>query len=482
MAGALIAGVALLSLLLWDAGAGWSALPLVTAVGCFGLVLFPTRRAAAVVVLGVLLGGITLWRASEVQDTGGAAAKLAGYHQFEAVVLDVPRSLDNGAEAWVAIRQPQPATVLAFLPPYPTVAQGDLLELTGTVRADTGSANGSRGRSAELYVSRVTITGSEAGLIARLRARAAGAIRQGIAASVPEPAGALVAGVTLGDDSGMTGATREAFRAAGLTHITAVSGWNVSLVAGLLAAIGGWGRIGPRGRLALAIPGIWAYAYIVGFGPSAVRAAIMGTLYLVASWLGRPRDALTALVWATVAMIAVSPSVRFDAGFQLSVAATLGLILAGPYLDYRARWLRAALVPLVAEIAVAPIQLYQFGTYSLVSTLANVLAEPLIAAVMLAGTGVAVASLIHPLLGSAMGLIAWAPARLVVAIAEWSAAIPGVSGRTITLGFTSTVTAYAVLAGICLAIWWRWPPHAAAGLTLSTAEPGESDRDPQLAS
>jgi competence protein ComEC len=278
--------------------------------------------------------------------------------------------------------------------------------------------------------------------------------------AIPEPTGTLATGLLLGKDDAMTRATRDAFRSAALSHITAVSGWNIAVVAGLFAAVGTGGLIDRRLQFVAVIAGVWAFTYLVGAPPSALRAAVMGTVYLLAQLRGRPKDTLTALVWATAHLVVITPPIRFDPEFQLSVAATLALTAIVPYLESRG-WLVLVGIPLVAEIAVAPLLWHHFGTYSLISPLANVLAAPLVAPAMAGAALVVAASFIHPYLGSMVGLVAWVPDRLIIAITELATSIPWASGKMQALSTNGVIIAYALLLGLYVWMEYRYRPSTA---------------------
>jgi hypothetical protein len=136
----------------------------------------------------------------------------------------------------------------------------------------------------------------------------------------------------------------------------------------------------------------------------------------------------------------ISPAIRLDPGFQLSVMATLALAVVVPWLETFGRWQTLVWIPVVAEAGVTPLLWHHFGAYSLVA--------PLVALTMAGAVMVVAASFIHPLLATVVGLLAWVPSRLIVAIAEWAAAIPWGSESTLALGTTGVVVAYAVLLGL----------------------------------
>ena len=240
-----------------------------------------------------------------------------------------------------------------------------------------------------------------------------------------------------------------------MSHITAVSGWNVAIVAGLIALIA---RRLTFNRSAAVVGGltmIWAYAFIVGMEPSVLRAAGMASVFLLAQWRGRPGDVLTALMLVTAVMVALRPTIRFDIGFQLSVAATLGLVLLLETSGDRPLWHSALAVPFVAQIAVAPILLHHLGTYSIVSPIANLITAPLVEVVMAGGIATMVGSAIHPFLGDLAGAFTWVPARIIVVVAERTSSLAWSTSTTMTLSWSATLVTYVVIGTAYLG-WARF--------------------------
>jgi competence protein ComEC len=221
--------------------------------------------------------------------------------------------------------------------------------------------------------------GGLGGLADRVRAALAGAI-------APRLAGerrAVLEGIVLGDDSGLSDGLRRDFRASGLYHILAVSGQNVILVAGgalIVAWLLGVSRVaGEFGALAA----IAAYVLAVGAQPSVIRAGVAGALASLAWLSGRLRDAWQALLLGAVALLAWNPYLVFDAGFQLSFAAVIAIFTVTPRLSARLehaplpRSVRLGIaVSLACSIVTAPILWLQFGYLPLVGVFANALVEP----------------------------------------------------------------------------------------------------------
>lgn len=440
-----------------------------------GVVAYDLRMIPATLVIAVASASLAsaTWPTRQVRLASGAAlicllagagrvavtpaptslpSDVAGRHRFTGTVLGLPRVYPERTDTLLRLRTPVEATVLARLPPTVTVRQGDVLSGIGEL-AVAEPAESSTGATATLRVFDFTVEGSEATLPQRLRTRIHETIGERVLRSVPEPAGTLTLGVLLGDDSRMTGPTRQAFQAAGLTHLTAVSGWNVAVVTGVCEVVlRRW--LSVRRRLP-AVAGItWGYAYLVGLQPPVVRAALMASLYLAARWRGRPREPVTALLWSVIAMIAVQPQIRLDVAFQLSALSTAALALLGPQIARYPAWIGAIVLPVTAQLAVSPLLLYRFGAYSLIAPVANLLVGPAVAPAMAGGVLVAVASLVHPVAAEALGVLAWLPARWIVWVAELAAGVPELTGRTLAPGGRTTILIY-LGAGIPVLWWWQ---------------------------
>ncbi|HEY3107680.1 MAG TPA: ComEC/Rec2 family competence protein, partial [Chloroflexota bacterium] len=170
---------------------------------------------------------------------------------------------------------------------------------------------------------------------------------------LPAPTAALARGLLLGGTSGMPPGLAEAFRRAGLTHVVAVSGYNITLVAAALAPLArlAASRLGAFALPALAVLG---FTLAVGAPASAVRAAIMGCLVLLARAAGRPPDALAGLAVAALLMTLADPELIHDLGFVLSSLATLAIVAVYPWLDANLPGPRAAAPGLVVRAVGGP--------------------------------------------------------------------------------------------------------------------------------
>lgn len=267
-------------------------------------------------------------------------------------------------------------------------------------------------------------------------------VRRKVASLWPEPAGSLMAGLIYGDKSGLPKRLSDDFRRTGLSHIIAVSGYNVSVVAGFLLALLITAGFYRRQALIVALLGVFVFVLFVGASASAVRAGIMGSIILIGQYLGRPSRAIPALVFAAALMVALNPLILiWDAGFQLSCLATAGIILAP---KTKKKWLEPAITTLAATVATLPLVLMQFGRLSVVSLPVNLMVIWLIPWLMLLGfVSVFIAFLFLPA-GIILASFAHIGLNYVIYIAERLSAFRIAS---VEIGFNPWLTAlsYAVI-------------------------------------
>ncbi len=264
-------------------------------------------------------------------------------------------------------------------------------------------------------------------------------VRHEIKKILPEPASGLLQGLLLGGDHTLSRSLGDDFRRAGISHVVAVSGYNMTLVASaflVLALLVGFWR---KTAVVIALLGIGLFLCLVDISAASLRAALMTGIVTAAYFLGRPNQMLHALVLVGVGMTLFNPlMVRYDVGFQLSLMATLALAVAVPWVEMflhrLKRWQSFIALPLstvVIGIFVDPIIAFHFGTISLMSPIANTLVLPLIPAAMffgitLIGVG-SLASFLVPLLLFPTWLLLMMITEVAKFIARFSwAAIEGV--------------------------------------------------------
>jgi competence protein ComEC len=249
-----------------------------------------------------------------------------------------------------------------------------------------------------------------------------------IAAELPDASAALLAGLLLGERAALPREVDDAFRRAGVYHVLAVSGFNVALVAGSVFALGAAVGLSRPTAAVAAAGALMGFALVVGAQPSVIRATAMGLVLLVGVVLERESQLPNALGLAALALLAWRPGDVSDPGFQLSFAATAGIVyLAAPA---RAALERVGCTPRVAaalgvsaaaQAAVLPIMAAHFNQLSLVGPLANLAVVPLAGAATTVGLAALALAAVSDLAGS-LGLhVAWA-LTLLLRITVWLAA------------------------------------------------------------
>jgi competence protein ComEC len=240
----------------------------------------------------------------------------------------------------------------------------------------------------------------------------------------PDPEASLLAGILLGDDNGLPADLVQAYQNTGTAHIIAISGFNIAIIASLLVSLFS-GLLGPRKGAIATIIGVALYTLLVGASPSVLRAAIMGCLAILARQLGRRQNGLNTLAVTAAVMAAFNPNTLWDVGFQLSFAATLGLVLyAQPLQDWftgllarrfpleTARRISAPIstymfFTLAAQLTTLPIMAWQFGRLSLLALIANPFVLPAQPALMVLAGLALLFSLIYFPLGQVIAWVAW---------------------------------------------------------------------------
>lgn len=220
-------------------------------------------------------------------------------------------------------------------------------------------------------------------------------LREIINENLSPPHSSILAALTIGDKKYIPKEWKEKLNLSGVRHITAVSGLHVVIISGILLWLGL--RIGLyRGQaFYFALFFLWLFIVIIGFQPSAIRAGLMGSMFLFCQRLGRKTLADRALLLTGALMLLLDPLLlRYDIGFQLSFLATLGIIYLMPFLHNFFEKIKLTklgevsnllAMTFAAQIFVLPILVYNFGQISLISPMTNILIVPLLPYIMTAG-------------------------------------------------------------------------------------------------
>ncbi len=401
--------------------------------------------------------------------------------------------------------------VLLQLPLGRSPPQGAILELIGRLKRPRGPSDGfderkwlrRHGVHVVVRGERWRVVGHRGGL-----GGYADSVRAWLARSIaPGLRGerrAVLAGVVLGEDEGLSEELRARFRASGLYHLLAVSGQNVAFIAGgvlLLAWLLGLPRwLGELGALA----GIGSYVLAVGAQPSVIRAGIAGALTSLAWLTSRQRDRWHFLLLGALVLLAWSPYNLLDPGFQLSFAAVAAIFVAVPRFERALEGYplpRAiadvAGVSLACGAATAPVLWLQFGAVPVYTVLSNMLAASVVAPLLGLAFAAAAVSSFAP--GFA-GMLGWASGWLAAYLAACARLIGGLPFATVRsgAGIAALVTAIAFAAlavrlrggrrrlllatalvlAIGLGAWRLWPrplPPPPQGLRISFLDVGQGD-------
>lgn len=297
------------------------------------------------------------------------------------------------------------------------------------------------------------------GSILALKQKVLSAINQ----ALPEPHSSLLAGILVGARRSIPEGLLEDFNRVGLTHIIAISGYNITLIIRFVLILAPWVWINRRHAFWLMMPLIGVFVIFVGGQASVVRAALFGIIGALAYTIGRKQSIGNALLVTAAGMVAINPWIlRYDAGFQLSFLATLGLIYIEPLFGRlrtgRFVFLREiATATLAATIATLPLILYIFGRLSVVSLFANLLILPAIPWVMALGAIITFVSVLIPFGYSVLSIVSfpvWLLLEYVIRIAEWLSAFVWASVSIEWFSWPWLIISYGLLGWILFA-WHR---------------------------
>lgn len=436
----------------------WHDLLLGGALGLLAVVLWRRRwvvagllpAGAVLVVAALRLGTVTAgpvdeWAADRATVHADASvssdARLIDGPFGDRVVVRLLVHRVTARGATLRVRAP----VLAIAGPDWRVADGQRIRVQGRLgSSDTGN------------LSAILIARGPPLILAQpsLLDRAVNRLRSGLRESVRGPgtaARALVPALVVGDDAAMGDDLEADFRATGLTHLTAVSGANLTL---LLAFVLPVARVlGVRAH-GLAVAGLGTVAFFVLLArpdPSVLRAAAMGVVAIAGLGAGGSRRGLRALAVATTALLLLDPWLGSSVGFALSVVATAAIVLIAPHWrDAMGRWLprwlaEAIAVPAAAQLACTPLILAISGQVSLVAVLANLAAAPAVGPATVLGLCAALASPVSAVVAQGFGWGAGLAAWWIVQVGRVGADLPGAA-----VAWPSTPPGIALVAVLCL--------------------------------
>lgn len=454
--------------LVLPAGATWAtsawavgAAPAATAAAGAGAVLLGVvvllarrrLRAAGVVVLALACVGAVLFSASahlRVRGSGLVAALVgeSATVQAQVRVLGDPAAVrpDPDEEPWQ--RSAEPRLVVRVLAEQVTgrgmsgPARAPLLVLAGPSWAEV--------RPGERYEvgGRLAATSPGDDVVALLVARGpprlvvgptrwqdvAESLRRGLrdaAEPLPPDAGGLLPGLVVGDTSRLPPDLEEAMRRVGLTHLTAVSGANVTIVCGSVVVLAATAGAGRRVRLLLAAAALVGFVVLARPEPSVLRAGVMGAIGLLGLGTGRRGRGIPVLSTAVVALCVVDPWLARSFGFALSVLATGALlVLARPWAAWLGRWMprvlaQAVAVPAAAQAVCAPVVVLLAPEVALLAVPANLLVAPAVAPATVLGVTVTAVAPVWEGGAEVVARVAGVATAWIALVARTGADVPG---------------------------------------------------------
>ncbi|HEV2005276.1 MAG TPA: ComEC/Rec2 family competence protein, partial [Candidatus Limnocylindrales bacterium] len=398
----------------------------------------PARFRLAAVAVGLIAIGL---RALFTPAISADPVRLpTGNGPWTAAIVSVGSPKAGSRPAVIRLDAPLGITIAATLPWYPEVVPGDRIKTTGAIQpppaTDYAAYLERVGAVGTLRAGSLTVLPPEPGFgqwLEGLRRSAASALDR----AIPEPEAGLAAGILIGLRDRVDRDLAAAFTTAGASHVVAISGWNIAIVATTLGALAG--GIGRRRRSVLTGVAIALYVLFVGPSPSVLRAGAMAGIALAARELGRPSRAAAAMGLAVAILLVLNPASVDDPGFRLSVLATAGLMawgtplarrLSGPAPGRARAWLGESLgVSLAAQAATMPVILLEFGRLSLVAPFVNLGVVPLVAPAMAAGALALLAGIMAGIGAPAAvatigGLPAWVLLGAIVAMIRAGASVP----------------------------------------------------------
>ncbi len=444
--------------------------------------------AVAVTIAAAMTAGWWSGRglpARQVLATGAVAVALVGAGLAVAVGLRVEHARDHpvndlvGASARVVVA---PSESPRLLDGGRVMFRATLLELRGSpssgrvvvFASGRGYAELAAGQPAafrarvgapmrrDLSVAVLTARGDpvlgDAAPVLRLAHHVRGEFARAARRVLPTEEAAVVPALVLGDTSAVPAQITQRFRVAGLTHLTAVSGANVTIVCGavLLSAA----LVGPRTAVVAAALALVGFVVVVQPSASVLRAAVMAAITLLAVLTRRRRQAMPALAAAVLALMVAAPELAVDVGFALSVSATAALVLIAPAWSSRLTrrgWPRpladAVSVTLAAQLVTAPLVAGISGTVSLVAVLANVAVAPVIPVLTVVGTAAAALCPVWPAGAGLLIRFTGPEVWWLLTVARHAAGLPAAAVQ-VPSGIAGVVTVTVAVSGVGLV--WHW--------------------------
>lgn len=284
------------------------------------------------------------------------------------------------------------------------------------------------------------------------------------------PIGQLVSSMVMGRQAvDLPYDIQDTFIRAGLAHILAASGFQISVLLGTVITL--TRRFRERSQFIIGLIILVVYISLTGFEPSILRAGIMGVGALIGLVTNRKVRQLGSLLLASTLLLLFNPLWIWDLSFQLSFLATFGLIVTMPVLETKLDFLPPTIanwiaVSLAASLWTLPLLLHVFSAISIYSIIVNIISNPLISIISLGGIISAAAALIFPVLGSAIAWLLYYPTHLLISLVEFFIKLPGSYLATGKISFFVVTLVYLLMIAVWLNIFCQKRWILIAGLAI----------------
>jgi len=435
------------------------SLPLILCLLILGIFLISVfLKYKKLVVLGLCLFGLVfgIFRHQLVESK--IIHPQEGDITFEGLVVKEPDVRANNTKLTVESENVY-GRVLVTTERYPEYQYGDRLKISGKLKIPQafGGFNyqgylAKEGIYSVIYFPEIELIAKNQGNF--LYAKILGfkeKLRESIYQNLSPPQSSILGAIILGDKRRLSEDLKQKLNLTGVRHITAISGMHITILSVILMSVLILLGLARGQAFYFTLFFISLFILMTGLQPSAIRAGIMGSLFLLAQKLGRLNLSIRALVLAAALMLLINPLLlKEDVGFQLSFLAMLGIIYLFPIFQ---NWLSVlpkklknlSALTFSAYLFTLPILIYNFGYFSLVAIFSNILILPILPLIMILGFVFGILGMVHPFLGWIFSWPTWLALTYLFKIVEWFSQIPLAALRVENLSWIFVLVAYFIL-------------------------------------
>lgn len=444
-----------------DFGGAFASLFILLGLVFFLIFRVEKKRVFLFLFLFFIAGGFGVLRyalSESQQETAALENKEGEKISLTAIVTGEPEARESYTRLVV---ESGGTKILVYADRYPKINYGDKIVLTGNLKEPknfSGNFNWEEYLAKddiffEMFYPRVEIVSSgNGGGLKRFLFKLKNNFMEAVSESVPEPHAAFLGGLTIGARDSIPEDLKKDFNTTGMTHIVALSGYNVTIIADNIMRI--FSFLPRYFGMSAGAMGVVAFALMTGASATTVRASIMALMAVLARATGRIYAITWALFLAGFFMIVQNPKIlRFNTSFQLSFLATLGLIYISPtaekYLKFAPKKFRireTMSATISAQIAVLPLLVYKIGTISLISLPVNLLVLPFVPITMFFGFLTGLVGMISGILSMPFGWVSFAFLQYEIFIIKLFAKIPYASISVAKFSVFFTAISYAIIA------------------------------------